>query len=470
MRKRTLLYRIISIGVALTFLFIMGMSSIAQDDTSSEGETTVEEIMPEEAAALTAEVVQGNLDAVWILVAGFLVFFMQAGFAMLEGGFIRHTGVVNSLAENFMDACITGIAFFVIGYGIAYAATGSPLIPTPVLALGGINGTAEGDGMEFVNFFFQFAFAGAAGTIATGAMSERTDFRGKLIYSAILGAFLYPLVVYWTWGGGILSSQFGFLDFAGSTIVHQFGGIIALVGAIVVGPRVGRVFGSAPRPSNFGLAALGTFILWFGWYGFNVGSTLGAGDLNALGLVAVNTTLAACAGALSAMFWVYLFKGGKWDLGFMLNGSLAGLVGITAGCAFVSPIASIIIGITAGIAVVLAVDVVEAAKVDDGVGAFAVHGVGGMIGSLAIGFWGLPELTGTAGGLLVGGGVDLLVSQIIGVAWVAVFAVVTGSIMFGAIKALGLLRMPAAADAVGIDVYEHGASVWPDILPIPEES
>ncbi|MCA9881809.1 MAG: ammonium transporter, partial [Anaerolineae bacterium] len=171
MRKRTLLYRIISIGVALTFLFIMGMSSIAQDDTSSEGETTVEEIMPEEAAALTAEVVQGNLDAVWILVAGFLVFFMQAGFAMLEGGFIRHTGVVNSLAENFMDACITGIAFFVIGYGIAYAATGSPLIPTPVLALGGINGTAEGDGMEFVNFFFQFAFAGAAGTIATGAMS-----------------------------------------------------------------------------------------------------------------------------------------------------------------------------------------------------------------------------------------------------------------------------------------------------------
>ncbi|MCA9883853.1 MAG: ammonium transporter, partial [Anaerolineae bacterium] len=286
----------------------------------------------------------------------------------------------------------------------------------------------------------------------------------------ILGAFLYPLVVYWTWGGGILSSQFGFLDFAGSTIVHQFGGIIALVGAIVVGPRVGRVFGSAPRPSNFGLAALGTFILWFGWYGFNVGSTLGAGDLNALGLVAVNTTLAACAGALSAMFWVYLFKGGKWDLGFMLNGSLAGLVGITAGCAFVSPIASIIIGITAGIAVVLAVDVVEAAKVDDGVGAFAVHGVGGMIGSLAIGFWGLPELTGTAGGLLVGGGVDLLVSQIIGVAWVAVFAVVTGSIMFGAIKALGLLRMPAAADAVGIDVYEHGASVWPDILPIPEES
>ncbi|QPC84424.1 ammonium transporter [Phototrophicus methaneseepsis] len=476
MHKRRFLYRIISIAVALSFLFVMGMVSVAQDGAAEDTTEAVEEVMPEEAASmLTADDVQSNLDQVWILVAGFLVFFMQAGFAMLEGGFIRHTGVVNSLAENFMDACITGLAFFIIGYGIAYAGEGSLLFGTPVLALGGINGTAEGDGAEFVSFFFQFAFAGAAGTIATGAMSERTDFRGKLIYSAILGAFLYPIVVYWTWGGGILSAApedggFGFLDFAGSTIVHQFGGIIALVGAIIVGPRVGRVFGNPPRPSNLGLAALGTFILWFGWYGFNVGSTLGASDQNALGLVAVNTTLAAAAGSVAAMFFVYFTKGGKWDLGFILNGSLAGLVGITAGCAFVSPIASIIIGITAGIAVVLAVDIVEAAKVDDGVGAFAVHGVGGMIGSLAIGFWGLPELTGTAGGLLVSGDPDLLISQIIGVVWVAVFAVVTGTIMFGALKALGLLRMPAAAETTGIDVHEHGASVWPDILPLPEEA
>jgi len=478
-----LLRVLLSVGAASVFLLAVTSGAFAQDEGDGEatGDTAAAvegEAAAEEEAPLTVEVVQANvetvqtnLNQVWLLLAGFLVFFMQAGFAMLEGGFIRQTGVVNSLIENFMDACVTAIMFFIVGYGIAYGSTESSLvIPGVDFVLGGIDGTGEGDGLTFIDFFFQFAFAGAAATIATGAMAERTDFRGKLIYSAILGAIIYPMVVFWTWGGGWIADQ-GWVDFAGSGIVHMTGGIVALVGAIIVGPRVGRVFGNPPSPSNFGLAALGTFILWFGWYGFNVGSTLAAEDPNALGLVAVNTTLAAAVGALSAMLYGYFMKGGKWDLGLVLNGSLAGLVGITAGCAFVNPLGALLIGAAAGVVMVISVDIVEASKVDDAVGAFAVHGACGALGVLAIGFLGIGELTEAAGGsgagLLMGGGVDMLISQIVGLvgitAWVTVASVVT----FGALKAAGLLRMPTAADEIGIDAYEHGASVWPDVLPIP---
>ncbi|MBZ0296941.1 MAG: ammonium transporter [Anaerolineae bacterium] len=471
-RRSKMWQRLIAVGLGTIFLLVFTYAGFAQDDTAAEDapvEAVAEEPVLEEAA-LTADEVQANLDATWVLLAGFLVFFMQAGFAMLEGGFIGAKGAVNSMAENFMDAAVTGIVFFLVGYGIAFASTeGSLFFGAPEFALGGIDGTAEGQGAVFVAFFFQFAFAGAAATIATGAMAERTDFRGKLIYSAIIALIVYPLVVFWTWGGGWLADR-GFLDFAGSTVVHQTGGIVALIGAIIVGPRVGRVFGKPPAPSNLMLATLGTFILWFGWYGFNVGSTLAASDVNALGLVAVNTTLAACAGALAAMFYVYFTKGGKWDLAFILNGALAGLVGITAGCAFVSPVASIAIGITAGVLVVIVAGIVESAKVDDAVGAFAVHGACGAMGSLAIGFWGNPALTGGAAGLFVGGGLDLLITQIIGVGAVAIWVTLASVVMFTAIKALGVLRMSPAAEAVGIDVHEHGASVMPDLLPMPGSS
>ncbi len=466
--KRSRIIRVI-LSVAIGTLFLMVATGVfAQDEEPPTEDTAVEVV---EESVLTAETVQTNLDYTWMAIAGFLVFFMQAGFAMLEGGMIRQTGVVNSLAENFMDACVTGIVFFIVGYGIAYASTDSAIFGVPDFMLGGIDGTAEGEGLTLIDFFFQFAFAGAAGTIATGAMAERTNFIGKLIYSAILGAIIYPIVVFWHWGGGWIAQQ-GFVDFAGSTVVHQTGGVIALVGAIMVGPRVGRVFGSPPKPSNLGLAALGTFILWFGWYGFNVGSTLAASDMNAIGLVAVNTTLAAAAGALSAMFFVYI-RSGKWDLPFILNGSLAGLVGITAGCAVVSPMDSLIIGLTAGVVVVLAIDAVEAAKVDDAVGAFAVHGACGMLGSLAIGFWGIESLTvalgGKGAGLFMGGGVDQLISQFVGVAGIGIWSAVTAIVMFGALKAFGLLRIPDKAAEMGIDAYEHGASVWPDVLPFGDE-
>ncbi len=463
--------RLLAVAIGMIFLMAFTYVGFAQDDTTADEASAVEEVVADEAevAPLTAEDVQANLDTTWVLIAGFLVFFMQAGFAMVEGGFIGAKGAVNSMAENFMDAALTGIIFFIVGYGIAFAnSDANAFFSFPVLALGGIDGTGAGDGITFASFFFQFAFAGAAGTIATGAMAERTDYRGKLLYTAIIALIIYPLVVFWTWGGGWLA-DLGFLDFAGSTVVHQTGGIIALIGAIFVGPRVGRVFGSPPPASNLMLATLGTFILWFGWYGFNVGSTLAASDTNALGLVAINTTLAACASTLSALTFAYFTKGGKWDLSFILNGSLAGLVGITAGCAFVSPIASLIIGLTAGVVVVVVVGIVESAKIDDAVGAFAVHGACGMMGSLAIGFWGLPALTGGVAGLFTGGGLDLLITQVIGVAAVAIWATVASVIMFGAVKAVGILRMPAAADLVGIDVYEHGATVMPDLFPMPGE-
>lgn len=475
MNKRKMFYRLFSILLGLVVLYSFGFGAIAQDETPAEEDTVAEEVVAEEVAeevVLTAETVQTNLNQIWLLVAGFLVFFMQAGFAMLEGGFIRHTGVVNSLAENFMDACVTGVLFFVIGYGIAYGAydadagIGSSLLGQVELALGGITGAEAGDGLKFIDFFFQFAFAGAAATIATGAMAERTNFVGKLIYSAILGAIIYPVVVFWTWGGGWIA-ELGFIDFAGSTIVHMTGGVVAIVGAYMVGPRAGRVFGSPPRPSNMALASLGTFILWFGWYGFNVGSTLEATDPNALGLVAVNTTLAAAIGALSAMFFQY-FRTQKWDLGFILNGSLAGLVAITAGCASVTPIGALIIGGLAGPLVVLAVNFTEMIKIDDAVGAFAVHGVCGAFGTLMIGVIGSAALG--APSLLDGGSLTVLIAQATGVVGVIVWVGVTSFLMFGALKAAGLLRMHSEGEEIGIDAYEHGASLWPNVLPIGEPS
>ncbi len=472
MNKRKMLYRLLSILIGMAVLYSFGFDAIAQDDPPAEDAAAEEMVeMTVDDAMSAAAAVQSNLDITWILLAGFLVFFMQAGFAMLEGGMIRETGVVNSLAENFMDACITGIVFFIVGYGIAYGTydagmDGGGLTPANIpLLLGGADGSGDGDGALLAGFFFQFAFAGAAATIATGAMAERTNFVGKLIYSAILGAIIYPVVVFWTWGGGWIAAQ-GFIDFAGSTIVHMTGGIVALVGAYMVGPRAGRVFGRPPAASNLGIAALGTFILWFGWYGFNVGSTLGASDPNTMGLVAVNTTLAAAAGALGAMFYTY-FLTQNWNVSFILNGSLAGLVGITAGCAAVTPLGALVIGALSGIVVVISVSVVESMKIDDAVGAFSVHGACGAFGTLMIGIVGSAALG--APSLLDGGTLDTLGAQVVGVAVVAIWTAVASFVMFGVLKAADILHVDPEADRIGIDAYEHHASVWPNVLPLREE-
>ncbi|HEX2621629.1 MAG TPA: hypothetical protein VHL11_15835, partial [Phototrophicaceae bacterium] len=288
------------------------------------------------AAAPTADdftTIKIAIDTSWVLLTGFLVFFMQLGFAILETGMIRQTSAVNALLENFLEAGIGAVAWWAIGFGLAFGVdNGSGLYGTSLFA----PGIDTADTIYYGNigvltmFFFQFAFAATASTITTGAMAERTDFIGNIIYTAIVIVFIYPVVVHWVWGGGWLFQQ-GFFDFAGSNVVHTVGGVIALVGAKMLGPRKGKVWGQVIPPHNLGLALIGTMILWFGWYGFNPGSTLGAvGASGTIGIVTLNTTLGAGAGSLATMFFVY-FRTGKWDLAACMNGSLAGLVAVTGG-------------------------------------------------------------------------------------------------------------------------------------------
>lgn len=454
--------RLIVLGICTLILAVFGRSvTLAQDAVTTP---TMDDIVS----------LKVGVDTAWVMLTGFLVFFMQTGFALLETGLIRQTGAVNALLENFIDAGLTAICWWVVGFGIAFGASSGGLFGTTLFAPGldVMNQTFGTLNIGvFTMFFFQFAFAATASTITTGAMAERTDFIGDLIYSALIAIFIYPVIVHWVWGGGWLSAQ-GFHDFAGSTVVHTVGGVIAIIGAWMLGPRPGKVFGKIPPAHNLGFATLGTMILWFGWYGFNPGSTLGAvGYGGLIGLITLNTTLAAGAGAMSAMIFVYL-RTGKWDLGATLNGSLAGLVGITAGCAFVAPFPAILIGLVGGILVIIAAEAVERAKIDDPVGAFAVHGACGIMGTLAIGLFGESSLTvvgpmaGKAG-LLTGGGLELLGVQVLGSLSTIIYVAITAVIMFSLLKVINRLRVNKQADEVGIDVYEHGASLWPDVLPAP---
>ncbi|MBX3081578.1 MAG: ammonium transporter [Anaerolineae bacterium] len=423
-----------------------------------------------------------GIDTVWVMITGFLVFFMQLGFAILETGMIRQTAGVNALLENFLEAGVGAVVWWLVGFGLAFGAdNGSGLWGTTLFAPG--IGTADtimyGNIGTFTMFFFQFAFAATASTITTGAMAERTDFIGNFIYTAIVIVFIYPIVVHWIWGGGWLFQQ-GFFDFAGSNVVHTVGGVIALVGAWVLGPRKGKVWGKTIPPHNLGLALIGTMILWVGWYGFNPGSTLGAvGVAGTIGIVTLNTTLGAGVGSLSAMFFGY-FRTGKWSLVSTLNGSLAGLVAITGGCAFVSPVAAMIIGGVAGIVLLLWGDLLEIIKVDDAVGASSVHLACGVWGIIGIGLFAEPTLTPFAanvkagmGGLLVSGGsIDILITQLTGSIATIVWCAVTSFIMFYALKVTKHLRVNPKAEEDGnfIDNYEHGESIWPDVLTLPGDA
>jgi len=417
-----------------------------------------------------------SIDTTWVFLTGFLVFFMQTGFALLETGMIRQSGAVNALLENFIDAGLTALCWWAIGFGIAFGAdNGSGLFGTSYFFLGQSQMSELYPALNIgvlTMFFFQFAFAATASTITTGAMAERTDFLGDLIYSAIIALVIYPVIAHWVWGSGWLFTL-GFHDFAGSTVVHTVGGVIALVGAWMLGPRPNRVWGSPPKPHNLGYATLGTMILWFGWYGFNPGSTLGTSNPGLIGLVTLNTTLAAGAGAMATMLFIYA-RTGKWDLSMTLNGSLAGLVAVTAPSGFVEPWAAVLIGLVGGILVILAADFVERIKIDDAVGAFAVHGACGIWGTLSIGLFALPSLTFAGamagkGGLLSGGGLELLGVQALGSASTIIYVGITSALMFGLLKVINRLRVAKKGDEIGIDFYEHGASVWPDVLPVPGE-
>jgi Amt family ammonium transporter len=410
----------------------------------------------------TAQSVQAILDNVWILIAASLVILMQAGFALVEAGLTRGKNVANIFMKNLMDFCIGSVLFFAVGYAIAFGGKMS--------GIGGIIGGdgwfLAGDGIftygtldKFVFFTFQAAFAATAATIVSGAMAERTKFKSYIIFSAVISAVIYPVVVRWQWGGGwLFQLSTPFHDFAGSSLVHMTGGIAAAVGAALLGPRIGR-YGADGKPRaipghSIPLAILGCFILLVGWYGFNPGSWLAAGP--EIGGIAVNTTLAASMGAIAAMMTTW-FRSGKPDVAMAGNGLLAGLVGVTAGAWVVNGLGAIVIGTTAGIIVVYAVSFFDKVKIDDPVGAVSVHGVCGAFGTLAVGLFSSIEVDGVIKkGLFYGGGTDQLVSQIIGAAAIGAFVFVTSFILFGTLKATVGLRVDEQEEIEGLDVHEHG--------------
>jgi len=420
----------------------------------------------QETTEITADDVQVNLDNVFVLVAAVLVIFMQAGFALVEAGLTRAKSVANIMMKNLMDFCAGAVAFFAVGYAIAFGA-GNDFF--------GSKGWFLGDGaFQYgtltvpVTFLFQVAFAATAATIVSGAMAERTKFKSYLVYSVFISGLIYPIVVHWNWGGGWLAQlSTPFHDFAGSTMVHMTGGVAALMGAIFLGPRLGK-YGPDGKPRaipahNIPFAVLGTFILLVGWYGFNPGSELAADG--AIGGIAVTTTLAAAAGAIAAMLAIWA-KTGKPDVAMAANGMLAGLVGITAGTAAVSNIGAAIIGAASGVLVVGAVLMFDRLRIDDPVGAISVHGVCGAFGTICVGLFATEDTDFWQQGLLYGGGAGQLVSQVIGVVAVAAFVALAAGILFATIKATIGLRVSEEEELAGLDVHEHGAPGYgPDVTP-----
>ncbi len=405
-----------------------------------------------------------SLNTVWTLIAAFLVFFMQPGFAMVETGFTRAKNAVNILMKNLVDVCIGCVVFFLVGYGLMFGSDAGGFIGTDnfiVQILG------QSDTSSFAFWIFQAVFAATAATIVSGAVSERIKFKNYLIYSVFITALIYPVVGHWIWGGGWLANM-GMIDFAGSTVVHSVGGWAGLAGTIILGPRLGKYnkdgTSNAITGHNIPLAALGVFILWFGWYGFNPGSTL-SGTSPAISTITVTTTLSAAAAALAAMFFSWIrYK--KPDASMTLNGALAGLVGITAGCAVVSPISAMIIGVLCGIIVSIAIDVLDKKfKVDDPVGAISVHGVCGLFGTLFVGLFAQSEYASLAGfegvnGLFFGGGGKLLLTQFIGT--ISVFAWTFGTmlLLFFVIKKTTGLRVSRETELKGLDIEEHGMEAY----------
>ena len=392
-----------------------------------------------------------SVDTLWTLLGTVLVFFMQAGFAMVETGFTRAKNAANIIMKNLMDFVLGSLGFFLIGYSIMFGDDIAGIIGTPALFMEGLDSTIPGT----VHFMFQNVFAATAATIVSGAVAERTKFSSYLVYSFIISLLIYPISGHWIWGGGWLA-QMGFIDFAGSTAVHMVGGVAALVGAAVVGPRIGKYKDGKAQVipgHNLTIGALGVFILWFAWFGFNGASTVAAtGDetLALIGTIFLNTNLSAVTATLVTLLFTWA-KYGKPDVSMTLNGSLAGLVAITAGCAVVSPFGAIAIGFIAGFAIVLAVEFVDQKlKIDDPVGAFSVHGVNGALGTILVGVF------ATDGGLLYGGGFNLLGIQTLGVTSVAAYTAGSMYVVFKVIQKTMGIRATAEEEIVGMDVAEHG--------------
>jgi ammonium transporter, Amt family len=506
-----------AIGIALIFGLMIGVPFIisqspkllgdaayAQDADATAtdaaatdapaGDATAEPAAGEVAAPATPPPpeLKGNdivnpINTLWVLVAAFLVFGMQVGFTMLEAGFCRSRETVNVLMECVVDTCLCGILFYAWGFSFMFS-HGNGFIGQQWFFLQGIPATYEGTGVAFLAYWlFQFAFADTCSTITSGAMIGRTGWIGDLLYSFFVSGFIYPIIGHWAWGpDGFLVTMgtpdnflptlgTGFHDFAGSTVVHTIGGFIALAGAIVLGPRLGRKFkrdGGGPMlPHDLTIAASGGLLLWFGWYGFNPGSTLSAMDYVGTGRVAANTTLAACAAGLVAMFVAYI-PSKKWDVSFTVNGFLAGLVAITCPCYWVSPTGSIAIGAVAGVLVVLGVELLEHLRIDDPIGAVPVHGINGIWGTLSLGLFAsgeygasgafAPDNSAPLTGLLYGGGTQVLVAQVVGSVIVTAATFVVALIVMKGISVLGFLRVSHEGEVYGLDLHEHGISAYPE--------
>lgn len=393
------------------------------------------------------------LDIMWIIIAGIFVFFMQAGFTLVEAGFTRSKNTINIIMKNLMDLVIGSLAFWAIGYTIMYGEDIGGIIGQPSLFFD--------DPENMHNLFFQTVFAATAATIVSGAVAERTKFSTYLIFSLVMTAVIYPISGHWVWQGDGWLTGLGFVDFAGSSVVHSVGGWAGLVGAVLVGPRLGKYTEgkvNAIPGHNMMYGALGVFILWLGWFGFNPGSELAISGEHAYNVasILITTNLAGSTGALFALITTWV-RFGKPDLSMTLNGALAGLVGITAGCAAVSPEGAACIGAIAGVAVVFSIEFIDKVlRVDDPVGAVSVHGVVGALGTLLVGIF------AKEGGLLYGGGFSQLGIQAVGVlsigAWSAGMAFI---VLFILKKTIGL-RVTEQEEVEGLDYHEHGTIAYPD--------
>ncbi len=444
---------------------------------------TAQDAPPPDAAEVAAELKVG-LDTMWVLFCAFLVFFMNAGFGMLETGFCRQKNAVNILAKNLVVFALATIAYWAIGFGLMFG-DGNPILGIGGFFLGGAdNSPLTGDAYQGIfgslnwtgipltaKFLFQLVFAGTAATIVSGAVAERIKFVSFIIFSIFLTGICYPITGHWIWGGGWLAG-FGFWDFAGSTVVHSVGGWAALMGAVILGPRIGKYSETGPLAlpgHSMSLATLGCLILWLGWFGFNPGSTMGV-DAGAIAHIATTTNIAAAFGGVAATFtaWFYL---GKPDLSMIINGVLAGLVGITAPCAWVSVPWAAVIGLVAGIIVVFSVTIIDGLKIDDPVGAVSVHCVCGVWGTLAVGLFAqgpdgkfYSEDGGPLAGLFLGGGIDQLIPQIVGVLAVGAFTLIATGAAWYVIKAVAGIRVPQEEELRGLDIGEHGMEAYSGFL------
>lgn len=418
---------------------------------------------------MTLEGLALAVNTAWTLLAAFLVFFMQAGFAMVEAGFTRAKNAGNIVLKNLMDFCAGTVAYWLVGFALMFGASAAGLVGTTGFFVPASMPSIEWTGLSTQTFwFFQVVFAGTAATIVSGAMAERTKFASYLTFSFIMAALIYPIFGHWVWGGGWLSRLAPPMkDFAGSTVVHSVGGWAALAGVLLLGPRIGRFGGAEAKGANgtlsghsLTLAALGVFILWFGWFGFNPGSTLGVtGELADLAArVAVNTNLAAATGALAGLFLSKLHTG-KFAVGSALNGALAGLVAVTAGAAYIDNVGALVIGVLGGLAMYYSTLLLEALRIDDAVGAIPVHGFAGAVGTLAVG------LFDTETGLFYGGGLGQLASQAIGVVAAFIWTFGASYVAFSLIKAVMGLRVSPEEEEHGLDFHEHGVVAYPDFTP-----